>query len=101
MHYTYVLESLKKPGAYYRGSCADLVARVKDHNAGRCRSTEPLRPWKVRFYAAFDTLDLARELLIVKKLLIYDDRSLTRTPYLILYPILNPALHLKFTLQWK
>ncbi len=60
MHYTYVLESTRKPDVYYRGSSSDLTARLTDHNAGRCRATRALRPWRLTFYAAFETADLAQ-----------------------------------------
>jgi putative endonuclease len=61
MFYTYVLESLTKPGEFYRGSTDNLQRRVVEHNAGKCAHTSKFKPWRVRFYAAFETLALAQE----------------------------------------
>ncbi len=61
MHYVYILESEKKPGEYYRGITADLPERLRAHNAGKCRHTAKFAPWKVKFYAAFDSPELARK----------------------------------------
>jgi putative endonuclease len=61
MFYAYVLESLAKPGELYRGSTDDLQRRVAEHNAGKCVHTSKLKPWKVKFYAAFETLTLAQK----------------------------------------
>ena len=60
MFYTYVLQSESLPSALYRGHTADLKQRVADHNAGRCPHTSKFRPWKVKFYAAFETVELAK-----------------------------------------
>jgi putative endonuclease len=61
MFYAYVLESLAKPGEFYRGSTDDLQRRVAEHNAGKCVHTSKFKPWKVKFYAAFETMMLAKE----------------------------------------
>lgn len=61
MFYAYVLESLARPGEFYRGSTDDLQRRVTEHNAGKCVHTSKFKPWKVKFYAAFETLALAQE----------------------------------------
>jgi predicted GIY-YIG superfamily endonuclease len=61
MFYTYILESLVRPGEFYRGSTDDLQRRVAEHNAGKCIHTSKFKPWKVKFYAAFETLPQARE----------------------------------------
>jgi len=60
MHYTYVLESTKKPGRYYRGCTRDIRTRLKDHNEGKNKATKSLRPWHIKFCAAFETPELAR-----------------------------------------
>ena len=60
MFYTYVLQSLSFPEELYRGQTTDLKQRVADHNAGKCAHTSKFRPWKLIFYAAFETLDLAQ-----------------------------------------
>jgi predicted GIY-YIG superfamily endonuclease len=61
MFYAYVLESLAKPGEFYRGSTDDLQRRVAEHNVGKCVHTSKFKPWKVKFYAAFETMVLAKE----------------------------------------
>ena len=61
MYYAYILESETTPGEFYRGHTDGLKRRVTEHNAGKCTHTSKLRPWKVKFYAAFETLALARE----------------------------------------
>ncbi len=60
MFYAYILESIAKPGVYYRGHSADLKQRLLDHNDGKCPHTDRHRPWIVKFYAAFETMDLAQ-----------------------------------------
>jgi predicted GIY-YIG superfamily endonuclease len=59
--YAYVLESCSKPGEFYRGHTSDLKQRLADHNAGHCPHTTKLRTWKIKFYAAFETLELAQQ----------------------------------------
>jgi len=61
MFYAYILESIPKPGEFYRGHTDDLKRRLVEHNAGKCRHTSKFKPWKLKFYAAFETLDLAQE----------------------------------------
>ena len=60
MFYTYILESVATPGEFYRGHTDDLKRRLAEHNAGKCPHTTKASPWKVKFYAAFETLELAR-----------------------------------------
>jgi putative endonuclease len=50
------------PGEFYRGNTDDLKRRLAEHNAGKCPHTSKCKPWKVKFYAAFETLELARAL---------------------------------------
>lgn len=61
MFYDYILESLATPGKFYRGSTDDLKRRVTEHNAGKCAHTSKFKPWKVKFYSAFETLAQAQE----------------------------------------
>ena len=61
MFYTYILESLSDSKQLNRGHSADLKQRLADHNAGKCPHTAKLTPWKLKFYAAFETIELARE----------------------------------------
>ena len=60
MHYTYILESLTKPGDRYIGHSSDLKERLKKHNAGRVKHTAKLKPWRLRLYIAFETLGQAQ-----------------------------------------
>jgi len=61
MFYTYILESAGNAGELYRGHTDDLKRRLAEHNAGKCLHTSKRRTWKVKFYAAFETLELARK----------------------------------------
>jgi putative endonuclease len=61
MFYTYILESIQRPGEFYRGHTDDLKRRVAEHNAGKSPHTSKFKPWKVKFYAAFETLTLAQK----------------------------------------
>ncbi len=58
MFYAYILESVHVRGEFYRGHTSDLKQRLLDHNAGCCPHTTKFRPWKVKFYAAFETLEM-------------------------------------------
>jgi predicted GIY-YIG superfamily endonuclease len=60
MFYAYILESLAKPGEFYRGHTDDLKRRLTEHNAGKCPHTSKFKPWKVKFYAAFESQELAQ-----------------------------------------
>jgi len=61
MFYAYILESVALCGEFYRGHTDDLKRRLAEHNAGRCPHTSKFKPWKVKFYAAFETLEKAQE----------------------------------------
>ena len=54
MFYTYILKSLMD-GKYYYGSTADLEKRLKDHNAGKVRSTKGRRPLTLHYYEIYPT----------------------------------------------
>jgi predicted GIY-YIG superfamily endonuclease len=60
MFYAYILQSVSEPKQLYRGHTADLRQRLADHNAGKCEHTSKFTPWKAKFYAAFETEELAR-----------------------------------------
>jgi predicted GIY-YIG superfamily endonuclease len=60
MFYSYILQSTSDPSQFYRGHTTDLRQRLVDHNAGRCPHTAKNLPWRVKFYAAFETLELAQ-----------------------------------------
>jgi predicted GIY-YIG superfamily endonuclease len=60
MFYAYILQSVSRPEQVYRGHTTDLKQRLSEHNAGKCSHTAKFIPWKLRFYAAFETLELAQ-----------------------------------------
>ena len=60
MYFTYVLESLAKPGQKYIGHTSDLKKRLKEHNAGKCKHTDSFKPWKLKLYIAFEPLGQAQ-----------------------------------------
>ena len=61
MFYAYILQSISQPEELYRGHTADLKQRLSEHNSGKCLHTSKFMPWKVKFYAAFETEKLARD----------------------------------------
>jgi putative endonuclease len=61
MFYSYILQSTSDPSQLYRGHTIDLKQRLLDHNAGKCFHTAKYGPWKVKFYAAFESLELAQQ----------------------------------------
>jgi len=61
MFYAYILQSINHPAQLYRGQTSDLKQRLAEHNAGKCIQTSKYTPWKIRFYAAFETSALARK----------------------------------------
>jgi len=60
MHYTYIIESLARPEERYIGHTSDIRARLQAHNAGKCEHTAKLKPWKLKIYIAFETLEQAQ-----------------------------------------
>jgi len=46
-YYVYFLQS-QKDGSYYIGVTVNTAARLKDHNTGLSKSTEPKRPWVLK-----------------------------------------------------
>jgi putative endonuclease len=60
MFYTYIIESEIKPGECYIGHTSDLKARIIEHNSGKSKHTDKYKPWKIKLYIAFETLELAQ-----------------------------------------
>ena len=54
MYYAYILLSSKSHIFYY-GSTKDLKLRIEQHNNGRSFATKPHVPWKLVWYAGFQT----------------------------------------------
>jgi putative endonuclease len=46
MYFVYAIQSAKD-GRIYVGMCADISARLKEHNAGKTKSTKGFKPWKL------------------------------------------------------
>lgn len=60
MFYTYILRSSKSHIFYY-GWTKDLRNRLSEHNSGTSPSTKPHIPWRLVFYAAFETEKQAKD----------------------------------------
>jgi len=60
MFYVYVLQSLAYPDQLYVGSTIDLKKRFKRHNNGKEISTKRYMPWKLLYYEAYSSENLAR-----------------------------------------
>jgi len=52
--YAYILKSLKD-GGYYYGHCENLDKRLKNHNAGKVRSTKARRPFEIHHSEKYST----------------------------------------------
>ena len=61
MYYVYVLQSEKFKGQLYFGSISDIKKRLKAHNAGQSPHTSKYKPWKVIWYGAFESTQVARD----------------------------------------
>jgi len=61
MYFPCILESLRQPGERYIGHTTDLKRRIEEHNAGKCKHTANLKPWKLKLYVAFETLNQAQK----------------------------------------
>jgi len=55
MNYVYRIRSDRYPAREYTGCTSDLKSRLAHHNDGCCDYTRPFKPWKVVWYAAFET----------------------------------------------
>ncbi len=59
MVFVYVLKSINQY-RFYVGMTADVENRLKEHNAGRTKSTKGYRPWMLLFTEEFSTRTEAR-----------------------------------------
>ena len=59
-HYVYILRSLPS-GTLYVGTARNVEKRLRDHNAGRTKSTRAYRPFKLVRVECFQTLSEARK----------------------------------------
>ena len=46
MYLVYAIKS-ERDGRIYVGMCADIEIRLKEHNAGKTKSTKGFMPWKL------------------------------------------------------
>lgn len=60
MHHVYILLNEAKTRTY-TGVADDVEERLKEHNAGRVKSSSPYRPYKVIHTETFVTLSEARQ----------------------------------------
>jgi len=60
MYYTYILKSSKSK-TFYTGWTTDLIKRLAEHNSGKSQATKPFVPWKLVYYSAFETENLAKD----------------------------------------
>jgi putative endonuclease len=58
--FVYILRSIRN-GRYYIGRTDDLRRRLREHNAGRSRSTKAFQPWELAYSESYDTLSQARK----------------------------------------
>ena len=52
--FVYVLKSADSTPHFYVGLTSDALARVADHNAGRCPHTARYRPWQLHVTIELD-----------------------------------------------
>ena len=48
-------------GSYYIGSTINTEQRLKKHNSGQVRSTQPKRPWRLVYTEEYNTISGARK----------------------------------------
>jgi putative endonuclease len=60
MYHVYILLSKAKTRTY-TGVADDVEKRLKEHNAGRVKSSSPYRPYKIVHAESFATLSEARQ----------------------------------------
>ena len=51
-HYIYILKSIGF-NRHYVGYTIDVERRIKEHNSGNTRSTNPFKPWKLIYSEEF------------------------------------------------
>ncbi len=58
-YYVYILKS-EITKRYYIGATENLRQRLKEHNAGRVKSTKLMIPWRIKYYERYATVSEAR-----------------------------------------
>lgn len=62
MYYTYILSSIKQPGAIYIGSTKNLKSRIQEHNASNNKGiSKRYAPWSIETYISFQTIAQAKK----------------------------------------
>jgi len=59
--YVYILQTVQSPDHFYASLTEDLRQRLAKHNSGEVPHTSKIKPWKVKFYAAFESLEMAQQ----------------------------------------
>jgi putative endonuclease len=59
--FVYILQS-KKSGHYYIGASEDPLRRLKEHNAGKVKSTRKKGPWEIKFDQKFCDIKKAKQI---------------------------------------
>jgi len=60
MYFVYAIKS-EKDGRIYVGICADIEVRLKEHNAGKTKSTKGFVPWRLIYKEESETRIEARK----------------------------------------
>ncbi|MBU1868387.1 GIY-YIG nuclease family protein, partial [Patescibacteria group bacterium] len=60
-YYFYILQSLKDPDYFYKGSTNNLRKRLEQHNNSEVQSTRPHRPFQLVYYEAYVSEKAARK----------------------------------------
>lgn len=60
MWYFYILQSLKDPDYFYKGSTHNLERRLSEHNSGETKSIRPYLPLRIVYYEAYLSETTAR-----------------------------------------
>lgn len=61
MYYAYVLRSELDKNQRYYGSTSDIKKRLIAHNNGQSPHTSKYKPWRVVWFAGFETREKAQE----------------------------------------
>ena len=57
-YFVYVLKS-EIDARLYKGQTTDLEKRIKEHNAGKTKSTRGYVPWKLVYFEKFNSIEEA------------------------------------------
>jgi len=57
--YVYIIQSINVSDQVYIGWTTHLRERLASHNRGKSTHTSKFRPWKIAFYAAFNSKEKA------------------------------------------